>query len=125
MADAPAVLPSARERWLAERRELLTASDVAAVLGVDPRRSPLSVYAEKRGLLEVAETPWMRWGRRVEGAIAEAYADETGRPVRDLGLEIQRHPDVPWLGATLDRQVLEGSAAHPLVAPGPGPLEAK
>jgi putative phage-type endonuclease len=102
-----------REDWLKERRTLLTASDCAAVLGVDPRRGPLAIYAAKVGGIEMEETWWMRWGRRVEGAIAEGYAEETGRHVVDLGaLEIQRHPDIPWLGATLDR-VTHGSVQTP------------
>lgn len=134
--SSPAVQLDARERWLAARRELLTASDCAAVLGVDPRRGPLAVYASKVGQIEQEQTAWMKWGRRVEGAIADWYAEETGRPVVDLGAhEIQRHPDVTWLGCTLDR-VTAGSAAHPDPAgnysshvnglgPRTGPLDAK
>ena len=99
-----AVLSSPREQWLLARRECLGASDVAAVLGVDPRRGPLAVYASKVGDVDADETRWMRWGRLVEGAIAEGYSEQTGRPIADLGAhEIQKHPDVPFLGATLDR----------------------
>ena len=38
-----AIIHDKREQWLAARRECLTASDVAAVLGEDPRRGPLAV----------------------------------------------------------------------------------
>lgn len=124
-SGAPAVLASTRDRWLAARREILGASEVAAVLGEDPRRGPFAVWAEKVGQIESHETQWMRWGRRVEGAIADGYTDETGRPAVDLGAhEIQRHPDIPFLGATLDRMT-SGSAAHPAPAEGDGPLECK
>ncbi len=128
MSGAPAIVLSPRERWLLRRREFLTASDCAAVLGADPRRGPLAVYASKiSDVVEPEERRWMAFGRRVEGAIADWYADETGRPARDLGAyEIQVHPDLPWLGATLDRQTA-GSDAHPAPVPliHPAPLEAK
>jgi putative phage-type endonuclease len=124
--SAPAIVHTAREQWLARRRDLVTASDIAAILGVDPRRGPLAVYAAKvSDVVEPEERRWMAFGRRVEGAIADWYADETGRPALDLGAhEIQVHPDIPWLGATLDRRTA-GSEAHPAPADGQGPLEAK
>lgn len=113
MNASPAIVRSPREAWLAARRELITASDVAAILGEDPRRGPLAVYASKVGEVEAVETVPMRRGRRFEGAIADEYADQTGRPVGALGeYEITRHPDIPWLGATLDR-LTAGSPATP------------
>ena len=55
MSDcAPAIVRSPRDAWLAERRKGIGASDVAAILGEDPRRSALSVYAEK---IDDIETP--------------------------------------------------------------------
>jgi putative phage-type endonuclease len=126
VSGAPAILPDPRERWLARRRELITASDAAAILGADPRRGPLAVYAEKIGALPTPEDEdWLAFGRDVEGAIAKGYARKTGRRVRDLdGFQIVLHPDVPWLGATLDR-LTEGSAQVPAPAAGTAPLELK
>lgn len=107
------ILPDARSRWLAARRELVTASDVAAILGEDPRRGPLAVYCDKLGAEEQQETVPMRRGRRFEDAIAHEYHDQTGRPVGDLPeYEITRHPDLSWLGATLDRTT-DGCPAAP------------
>lgn len=101
---APAIIHSPREQWLARRRELVTASDVAAILGEDERRGPLAVYASKVGDAETEETEAMARGRDFEDAIARAYERQTGRQVRALGeFEIQIHRDLAWLGATLDR----------------------
>lgn len=92
-----------RVAWLAERRKLVTASDAAAILGADPRRGPLAVYAEKLGA-EIPETLPMRRGKRWEQVIADEYGEQTGRRVEAVGeYVIQHHPDIPWLGATLDR----------------------
>jgi putative phage-type endonuclease len=129
VVNAPAIIRPEREAWLTARRELLTASDVAAVLGVDPRRGPLAVYCEKLGAPSAEETAWMKWGRRVEGAVADWYADDTGRTIFDQGAyAIQRHPDVPWIGATLDRWQSARSSdktPSPIADVQTGPLEAK
>ena len=122
--SAPAIIDP-RAAWLKERRRYLGASDVAAVLGADPYRGPLAVYLSKVGEDDFAEKRWMRFGRLVEGAIAEGYREDTGRPVRDLGAhELQVHPDVGFLAATLDRQT-QGNDLHPAPAEGPAPLECK
>jgi len=67
---------SSREQWLAARRQDITASVIAAVAGVDPYRSPASVYAEKLGLIPPpAENELMRRGRWMEAAAVEALRD--------------------------------------------------
>lgn len=109
-----------REAWLAARRDLITASDVAAVLGlhpgvtaaelyetaVNPWRGPLELYARKAGLLaETEENEAMRFGSLLEPVIIEEYAKRTGHVVRPAG-ELLRSRAYPWIGATLDGEVL-------------------
>jgi putative phage-type endonuclease len=114
-----------RAEWLAARRRFITASDVAAVLGLSPFGSPLSVYAAKVAGVEMEETPWMRRGRRMEAVVADEYAEVTGRPVVNPGPYVLAvHPDLPWLAATLDRET-GSSALLPAPAHGAGPLEIK
>jgi putative phage-type endonuclease len=114
-----------RAEWLAARRHYLTASDVAAVLGLSPFGSPLSVYAAKVAGVELEETPWMRRGRRMEAVVADEYGEVTGRPVIHPGpYVLMVHPDIPWLAATLDRQTA-GSEQHPAPEAGYAPLEIK
>jgi putative phage-type endonuclease len=62
--------------WLEWRRSFLCASEVAAAVGVDEYRSPLSLYAEKLGLTSVAETPIMRRGRHFESAAVSYLMEE-------------------------------------------------
>jgi len=113
--------PPDRATWLQARQLGIGASEVPAVLGVDPRRGPLAVYAAKLGLATDEETPWMRRGRRLEPVIAEEYAEVTGRLVRNLGaFHIRRHADLSFLTATLDREVVTAPDQA-----GPGPLECK
>jgi putative phage-type endonuclease len=101
-----------RAQWLRDRRKLIGASEVAAILGVDPHRGPLAVYASKLDLARVDETPAMRWGRKAEALVAEAYGEESGRPVLMPAARIIQHPDIPFLGASLDR-VTGGCEKHP------------
>jgi putative phage-type endonuclease len=98
-----ASLPTAdRAAWLAARRTGIGASEVAAVLGLSPYESPLDVYCHKLGLVpEKAETEAMRWGLRLEPLLAAEYAERTGWPLVATQVFL-RHPDKPFLLATLD-----------------------
>jgi putative phage-type endonuclease len=113
VSTAPAIVHSAREQWRLARREHVTASDCAAILGVDPRRGPLSVYSEKLGLAQDGDSIPARWGRRMQEAIVLGYREETGRFAEDRDpYELLRHPDLKWLGATLDATTA-GSQSNP------------
>ena len=73
-------------------------------LGVSEYATPLDVYMSKVHGTQPDETRAMRRGRVLEPFIASEYALETGRHVTDPGAtEILYHPDLPMLGATLDR----------------------
>jgi len=68
---------TSREEWLEWRKDLLTASDIAAIAGKDPFRSPLRVYNEKKGLVPPqAETEPMKRGRWLEAAAVEGLKEE-------------------------------------------------
>ncbi|KAB0670281.1 YqaJ viral recombinase family protein [Oryzomonas sagensis] len=93
---------SSRAEWLQARRSGIGGSDAAAVLGVSRYATPYQVYLDKRGELpEPPESPAMFWGRALEPAIRQRYADATGRTVRVPG-RIVRHRERPYLLATLD-----------------------
>lgn len=99
------------EKWLKRRRELLTASLIAAVLGYDKFKGPLAVWAWLvHGVQDEASRP-MRFGSFVEQFIADEYEVERGVKLADPGdYEITIHPDIPWLGATLDRVCVDKDA---------------
>jgi putative phage-type endonuclease len=101
------VLPT-REAWLRERARGIGASEVAAVLGCSPWLTPLRLFGLKCGVLDPAdESERMKLGRRLEPLVADLYSEETGRALRDLGpYTVLRHPDVPILSATLDREIV-------------------
>ncbi len=104
---------TAKEKWLAERRTCIGASDAAAVLGVSPWKSPYALWAEKVYSIDVVEeTQRMKWGTALEPLIAkefECWAEgniDWRIAVIDPGShEIVRHPECDFIGATLDRVV--------------------
>jgi putative phage-type endonuclease len=60
-------------------REVLGATDVVAVLGLSPYRSPLSVWLEKRGEEQPEPSAAMKRGLLLESVVATYYEHETGR----------------------------------------------
>jgi putative phage-type endonuclease len=96
-----------RPKWLKARMTGIGASEAAAVLGEDPWCSPYTLWAKKTGRLpEQDDNEAMEWGRRLEDAVAEKLADETGRVVRNgrLGGWLLRSRRYPFLLATPDRE---------------------
>lgn len=97
-----------RRHWLAARREGITASDAAAILGLDPWKTPLSVYADKvlpPASDDAGEAAY--WGNALEHVVAV----EWGKRNRSSGLRVTPtpgllgHPQRPWQLATVDRYV--------------------
>jgi len=102
--------------WHAQRLSGIGGSDVAAVVGVSPWKTPLELWREKRGeLAPFPDSPVMEWGRRLEPVIVRAYAEATGRRVERPPM--LRHPEHGFMIANLDgvadgELVLEVKAAR-------------
>lgn len=75
----------------------LGGTDIAAILGQDPRRTAFDVWLRKTGLHE--ETPLRdagaAWGLRLESAIAAWWGSERGLPVTMPGVTIRLKAH-PW-----------------------------
>lgn len=99
-----------REEWLGVRKQGIGGSDVAAILGMDRHRGPLHVYLDKRGEYEERSDPKLnraaRRGTRLEGLVAEIFAEETGLHVVETPGTFQ-HAERSWMLVNLDRAVFE------------------
>lgn len=96
-----------RGEWLAARSNGVGASDIAAVLGLSPWTSPFDLFYRKLTGDEEVEHDQMRWGRRLEAAVADEYADR--HP--EFGLTrapLIAHRDRPWQMCTIDRLLYDG-----------------
>lgn len=104
-----------RNDWLEARKSGIGGSDVAAILGMSPWRSPLDVYLDKTGQTEEREeTDAMYWGTRLEDLVANKYCEETGNDVRRVNT-ILRHKDFPMLIGNIDRAVCPEKGKMPVV----------
>ena len=103
-----AIACKSREEWLEARKGYITASNVPTLVGENPYQSPLSLYAEMTGALPPKEeNEAMKFGRKLQPVIRDAYCEETKRTVEDLGeYTLLVSERFPWLAATLDYKIL-------------------
>lgn len=92
------------------RKKGIGASEAASVLGMNPYRTPLEVWMQKKGLVETVETPAMRLGTRLEPVIAEMYQEVTGKRLYKSDTLYYRNR---ILYATPDRLITEGTRLMP------------
>lgn len=87
----------------ARRRNYITASDAAAVCGLDPYRSAYDVWLEKCGHVDRdVSSEAAELGSRLENAIIDTAADKLGMQVEDRQLWVT----FGCLGATLDATLI-------------------
>jgi putative phage-type endonuclease len=108
--SAPLLIKTGTEaEWLAARRQGVTASEIAVVMGLSPYDSPFALYHRKRGdLPETEDTDAMERGRILEPYIADRFAKlHPEFTVMGDGRALYAHPDRPWQMATPDRLACE------------------
>ena len=97
-----------REEWLGLRRQGIGGSEAAAVCGVNPYRSPMSVYLDKLGELPEEGDAGERayWGTVLEDIVARHYAEVNGAKVRRVNY-ILIDAERPYMLANLDREAIK------------------
>jgi len=126
MADMSAVKVSfdTEVDWLKGRTGGIGGSDSPVIAGVSPSKSILELYTEKIGIVEpegLADNEPIRWGKRLEPLIADAYQEETKRLLINHGIHYFKNIDLGVPATTsVDREIvpIEGRA-------GPGNLQIK
>lgn len=89
------------------RQSFIGGSDAAAVLGVSRWGTPLQVWAEKTGNVNIEhkETLPMRVGKLLEDAVCDLFCQETGKAVRRVNDRVV-HKDYPFLQGQIDRRIV-------------------
>ena len=112
----------ARATFLRERRKGIGGSDVAAIFGLDPYRTPEELWLEKTGQLIPVDEPSgdKERGIRLEPIAAEMYMERTGTSLYRVKTPL-KHPDHPWMIGNIDRLILppgrlEGAATKNRIA---------
>ncbi len=106
------VVPT-RKEWLEARRTLgIGSSDAPAILGISRYKSAFQLYREKLGLEmpTKGDNEQIEWGNILEEPIAQRYALETGRSVRNPRLPgtftLARSRTVEFMVASVDRYTI-------------------
>lgn len=101
-----------RNQWLAIRKQGIGSSDAAAAVGLNPYCSPLELWMVKTGrdgnLPQVDpddDSSPLYWGTLLEAVVASHYSKRTGNKVRRINA-VLRHPELPWMLANIDREVV-------------------
>lgn len=82
----------------------ITATEIAAVMGLSPWSNPFVLWHKKSGLPvpPFVVTPQIEWGNRLEPTVADKWLDEhDGYGIQSTGT--WRHADREWQRATPDR----------------------
>ncbi len=91
-----------REQWLAARKQDVTASVVGALFGLHPYETALGLFVEKSGVaMPEIDSSVLRRGRLLEGAVAQAVAEEKPNWKITKATEYLRDP-AARIGATPD-----------------------
>jgi len=71
------------EHWLRERSLDITSTDIGALFNISPYNTSFELWNLKNGVIEndFKETDRIKWGRKLEDAIAEMAAEELGLDV--------------------------------------------
>lgn len=94
-----------REQWLAERRKALGGSDVGAILGLNPYRGPVAVWADKLGKTDdQPDNEAMRQGRDLEAYVAERFAEASGFQVQRYNYLLRDNAN--HVSGNIDRRVV-------------------
>lgn len=95
-----------REEWLKIRKLGLGGSDMAAVLGLSPWRSPIDVWLDKTSdTVEEKESEPMYWGNVLEEVVAQEFAKRSGFKVRNNNFTLQSE-QYTYLLANIDREIV-------------------
>ena len=101
--------PKSHADWLAMRAADVTSTEVAALFGDSPYLTRFELWHAKRGTLqrEFEATERMKWGTRLEPAIAAGIAEDQGWTVKPLKV-YARHATVERMGSSFDFEVDTG-----------------
>ena len=81
------------KEWYSIRKNYLTASDMAAVLGISPFSTSTDVYRKKKGTIVFSGNKYTRHGQKYEREASVVYSKATGLDLveEDIGFLVHEH----------------------------------
>lgn len=104
--------PASREEWLALRAQDLTSTEVSALFGVSPYTTMFELWHRKKtnAVVAIEENERMKWGTRLQDAIAAGIAEDHGWAIRRMD-EYMRLP-THRIGASFDFMATDKDGAE-------------
>lgn len=108
-----------KQEWLELKKEDISSTESPALFGLSPYMTEFELFHLKASgtILEIEENERMKWGKRLESAIAEGVAEDMGLKVEPFKAYL-RHPTVKGMGSSFDYAI----ESH---EDGPGLMEIK
>lgn len=97
-----------KEDWVKLRSTTIGGSDAAAILGMNPWKSPYALFLEKTNKItpeDISQKEAVRLGTDLEEYVAKRFAEATGKKVRRENYTIFRD-DMPFAHANYDRLIV-------------------
>jgi putative phage-type endonuclease len=97
-----------------DRRSYLGSSDIAAILGLSPWKTPVDVWYEKLGQaqpIDAAKQKLFNRGKRLEPIVLEMLAEEHAIEYTARGARY-RDAEYPWMAAEIDAESVDFSGVH-------------
>ena len=94
--------------WEKLRSTTIGGSDAAAILDLNPHKSPYALWAEKTGKVipeDISQKEAVRLGTDLEDYVAHRFMEATGKKVRRENYTIFRD-DMPYAHANYDRLIV-------------------
>lgn len=96
-----------KEDWVKSRSLGIGGSEIASILGLDPYRSPYSVWMDKTsGQSKSVENAYTRSGQKLEKVVVEYFVEETGfaiEPQNDQDFHHICHKEYDYMRGSRDR----------------------
>lgn len=100
-----------RDAWLLERTKGIGGSDVATVLGLNPYKTPWSLWEEKTGKTEgspAGEAAY--WGTTLEDVVAKEFSKRTGMKIQRVNFLLSTG-EGGWMRGNIDRAIVNEQIA--------------
>lgn len=95
-----------REQWLKARKRFIGGSDVSCILGLNPYKTNVQLFREKKGLVEpddLSDNPLVQYGTQAEEHIRALFSlDSSDLQVDYIPNNAWRNTKYPFASASLD-----------------------
>lgn len=102
-------IPSQADVGEIDRATYLGSSDIAAILGLSPWKSPVDCWFEKMGQpkpIDADKERLFKRGKRLEPVVLDMLEEERGIEICARGARY-RDPEYPWMAAEIDAEAID------------------